>query len=235
MEFEETISSEDQTFCSPTKPTGLLEGTFPKPLSSPGKRIKVLIRDATSEDLPALVDIFNEEIATSTCTFRMRPVDIEDRRAWLSELTKDGYPCLVAIHADDTGKETTIGWCNLSRYRYQEAYNACDFILSRLESSNSERRTVEISMYTHRDFRGRNIGSKLLKAILLEAQKRNYRTILAMVAADPASSDRERFWVQRGFELRGTLRELGFKFDRWVDVGVYQLMLEGLVHRTKDN
>lgn len=89
------------------------------------------IRPVRESDLDAITDIYNDEILTSTSIFFVQPLDIRDRQAWLNNLQKDNYPCIVV--EIDTGEgaanehvlaKRTIGWCNLSRYKPREAYNA---------------------------------------------------------------------------------------------------------------
>ncbi|KAH7920794.1 acyl-CoA N-acyltransferase [Leucogyrophana mollusca] len=170
-------------------------------------------RPPVTEDLPALADIFNHEITTSTRTFRAHPVDLANRQAWLEDIQKEQYPCLVIVHSREGGTNgesqlfNIVGWCNLSRYRTQEAYNA----------------TAEISLYIHQNFRGLGLGSQIFELILAEARIRGYRTILAMVAMENTLN--ARFWEKHGFQQRGILRDVGMKFDRWLDIGVYQLMV----------
>ncbi|KAH7916352.1 acyl-CoA N-acyltransferase [Hygrophoropsis aurantiaca] len=165
-------------------------------------------RPPQESDLPALAEIFNNEIETSTCTFRTDHVDLSNRRAWLEDIRRDNYPCLVIVHTIDVDDLSSIvGWCNLSRYRPQEAYST----------------TTEITLYIHRDFRGLGLGSQVIGCIVTEARERGYQTILAMVATENAPNTK--FWVKCGFEQRGILKDVGKKFGRWLDVGVYQLML----------
>ncbi|EGN93747.1 hypothetical protein SERLA73DRAFT_115799 [Serpula lacrymans var. lacrymans S7.3] len=175
----------------------------------------VVIRPMIADDLPVAMVILNGAILTSTATFRTDPVDLAERREWLVGLAKDNYPCFVAesIEFSNRESETTakvtrvLGWCNLSCYRSLQGYI----------------NTVEISLYIQEGFRGRGLGTKLINDILPEARKRGYRTILAMVAME--NEINVRFWEKQGFKQCGVLRGVGRKFDRWLDVGVYQLML----------
>ncbi|KAH7881794.1 acyl-CoA N-acyltransferase [Phlebopus sp. FC_14] len=167
-------------------------------------------RPAVDEDLADLADILNNEIRTSTCTFRKSTVDIADRRAWLADLQLSGYPCFVIVQSPiEGGQRRTVGWCNLGRYRPAEAYDA----------------TTEVSLYVHQDFRGQGLGSRVLELVLAEARAngRRFRTLIAMVAMENRLN--ARFWERQGFTLLGVMKDVGNKFDRWLDVGLYQLLL----------
>ncbi|KIJ70197.1 hypothetical protein HYDPIDRAFT_172077 [Hydnomerulius pinastri MD-312] len=169
----------------------------------------LLIGVTIEEDLPALAEILNHEIRTSTCIFRKSTVDVPSRRTWLAELQRDNYPCFVIVHTPAPGEQPqTVGWCNLGRYRSSEAYDA----------------TTEVSLYIHQGFRGQGLGSRVFRHVLDEARKHGYRTILAMVAT--GNELNARFWERQGFSLVGTLKDVGNKFNRWLDVGVYQLMVD---------
>ncbi|RNM16396.1 GNAT family N-acetyltransferase [Nocardioides pocheonensis] len=156
------------------------------------------VRDATDADLPAVAEIYAYETAHSYSTFETeeRPV-----HAWAHKL-HGHYPFLVA--EDD---ETVLGYAYASGFRDRPAYH----------------RTVETSVYIHRDARGRRLGSLLYDALLARLVADGFHTALALIALpnDPSVRLHER----AGFDLVGTMREVGDKQDRMIDVGVYQRML----------
>lgn len=99
-------------------------------------------------------------------------------------------------------------------------------------------------MYVHKDFRAHGIGAKLLERTLEETRKQGdrFHTIIGEPFAEAwiksctktdtqtagVTTDnprRTRFWAEHGFELKGTLKEVGRKFGKWLDVSYYQLML----------
>jgi phosphinothricin acetyltransferase len=156
------------------------------------------VRDATDADLPAVAEIYAYETAHSYSTFETeeRPV-----QAWAHKL-HGHYPFLVA---EDDG--TVLGYAYASEFRDRPAYH----------------RTVETSVYIHRDARGRRLGSLLYDALLARLVADGFHTALALIALpnDPSVRLHER----AGCELVGTMREVGDKQDRMIDVGVYQRML----------
>jgi phosphinothricin acetyltransferase len=156
------------------------------------------VRDATEADLPAVAEIYAYETHFSYSTF-----ETEERplRAWAHKL-RGHYPFLVA---EEDG--TVLGYAYASEFRDRPAYH----------------RTVETSVYVHRDARGRRLGSMLYDALLARVSADGYHTALALIALpnDPSVRLHER----AGFTHAGTMREVGDKQDRMIDVGVWQRML----------
>ena len=156
------------------------------------------VRDANDADLPAVAEIYAYETAHSYSTFETEERPVE---AWAHKL-HGSYPFLVA---EEDG--TVLGYAYASEFRDRPAYH----------------RTVETSVYLHRDARGRRLGSLLYDALLARLVADGFHTALALIALpnDPSVRLHER----TGFALVGTLREVGDKQDRMIDVGVYQRML----------
>jgi phosphinothricin acetyltransferase len=160
------------------------------------------IRDATEEDLEGLVVIYNEVIATSTAIYSNVPVTLEDRRQWWRTRTAQGYPVLVA--SDDAG---VAGWSTFADFRAWPGY----------------RFTVEHSVHVRADGRGRGIGTLLVQALLSRAAALGKHVMIGGVDAANAASIR--FHERLGFQKSGHLREVGHKFDRWLDLVFLQRMI----------
>jgi len=156
------------------------------------------VRDATEADLPAVAEIYTYESLNSYSTF-----ETEERplQAWHHKL-RGHYPFLVA---DVDG--AVVGYAYASEFRDRPAYHL----------------TVETSVYLHRDARGRRLGSLLYDALLDRVTADGFHTALALIALPNDAS--VRLHERAGFELVGTMREVGDKQDRMIDVGVYQRML----------
>ncbi|KAI0750911.1 GCN5-related N-acetyltransferase [Daedaleopsis nitida] len=171
----------------------------------------LILRNATDNDLPAIVDIYNEQILHGTATFHTDPQTLDERVPWFKGLCAEAYPCIVAeISNEESEEKRTVGWCNLWHFKERAAYDA----------------TAEISLYVHKDFRGRNIGEKLLARTLEETRKQGVRFHVYCIAAVTTENTRTtKFWAEQGFELMGTIKEVGRKFGRWLDVAYYQMTL----------
>jgi phosphinothricin acetyltransferase len=162
----------------------------------------VLIRRACLSDVPAITAIYNEAILTTTATFDTEPKTIEERAAWLSA-HDERHPVLVAVIGDNV-----VGWACLSKWSDRPAYDG----------------TAETSFYVAAEHRGRGIGRKLKEAIIAESRRLGYHTLIARVAEGSEAS--RHLNDSAGFVHVGTLREVGRKLGRWLDVDVMQLMLE---------
>jgi L-amino acid N-acyltransferase len=161
------------------------------------------IRDARESDLAGLVAIYNEVIATSTAVYSDLPVTLDDRRAWWQARTALGYPVLVAH--DDSG---VLGFSTFGDFRAWPGY----------------RYTVEHTVHVRVDRRGTGVGRELVATLFPRASALGKHVMLAGIDATNAGSIR--FHERLGFETVGTLKEVGWKFDRWLDLVFMQRMLE---------
>ncbi len=160
------------------------------------------IRDAVQNDLPDIVAIYNDVVRTSTAIFRDEPATLDDRRAWWVSRAEQGYPFLVA--ADSSG---VTGFATFGDFRPWPGY----------------RFTVEHSVHVRADCRGRGIGRALMQPLIERAAAIGKHVMVAGVDADNAGSIR--FHERLGFERVAHLREVGFKFDRWLDLVFLQRRL----------
>ena len=161
----------------------------------------VQIRPATAEDLPAINDIYNHYVLHSTCTYQEEAETMHDRHAWFAA-RGPAHPVTVAILAGDV-----VGWGSLSPYHRRAAY----------------RNTVENSVYVAHTHHNRGIGRLLLQDLIDRARQIGHHTIIAAIDGEQPLSIA--LHEKMGFERVGLMRELGFKFGRWLDVHYLQLML----------
>jgi L-amino acid N-acyltransferase YncA len=160
------------------------------------------IRDARDEDLEGLVAIYNDVLATSTAIYSSVPVTLEERRAWWHSRTAAGYPVLIVRDAAGVAGFATFG----------------DF-----RSWPGYRFTVEHTVHVRADGRGRGLGTLLLQALLPRAAALGKHMMIGGVDAANAASIR--FHERLGFQQCGLLREVGYKFDRWLDLVFLQRRL----------
>ena len=161
----------------------------------------VNIRHAELADAEPISEIYNEAILTTTATFDTEPKDIAERIEWLKS-HDDRHPVLVAL-----SENKIVGWSALSRWSERRAYND----------------TAETSFYVRSDFRGHGIGRKLKEATIEEARRLGFHTLIARVAEGSEAS--LHLNASMGFFHVGTLKEVGRKFDRLLDVHILQKML----------
>jgi L-amino acid N-acyltransferase len=162
----------------------------------------ITVRHATEKDVPAITEIYNYEVSNGTATFDIEPKKLEDRLLWYRE-TQQSPHCVIV--ADDRG--TVVGWGCLHPFNTRAAY----------------RFTTEDSVYIRQDRRSEGIGKLLLAQLIELALLGRFHSIMAGMSEGNEASVRlhERF----GFELVGVQRQVGYKFERWIDVTWMQKML----------
>ena len=163
---------------------------------------EIRIRPAELADLPAITDIYNAAILMTTATFDTELKTLDERRHWFDS-HDERHPILVA---DVAGQ--VVGWASLSRWSDRRAYDD----------------TGETSFYVTSEFRGQGIGRQLKLAIIAEARRLGFHSLIARVAEGSGESLHINESV--GFTRVGVLKEVGQKFGRRLSVHVLQMMLD---------
>jgi L-amino acid N-acyltransferase len=160
-----------------------------------------IIRKATEDDLKIINDIYNRYVLNSTCTFQTEIESMPDRMQWFQS-HGDDYPIIIC-----EANQEILGWASLSPFHKRQAYNP----------------TVENSIYIRSDSLRRGLGASLLKELIERARDIGYRSIIAKISADQQASIlmHEKF----GFQKVAHLKEVGFKFNKRLDVVYYQLFV----------
>jgi L-amino acid N-acyltransferase len=164
--------------------------------------MNVAIRDAREGDLAAILAIYNDAVLTTTAVYDYKPRSTEQQVGWFQAKRDQGLPVLVAETAG-----TVVGFASYGPFRPWPAY------------LNS----VENSLYVAADWRGRGIGSLLLPTLIQCAADRGLHTMIAGI--DAANEASLRLHARFAFEPVGRFREVGWKFERWLDLTFLQRML----------
>jgi phosphinothricin acetyltransferase len=159
------------------------------------------IRRATTADAGPINDILNYYVERSTATFATTPLTLADRLAWLASRS-DAHPALVAVRDDEV-----VGWSALSVFRSREAYA----------------QTVELGVYVHHARHRQGIGRLLVAELLALARTAGHHAVVGGCCSESTASIAllESF----GFVRVAHFREVGRKFDRWLDVVFLELLL----------
>ncbi|MCE5199767.1 MAG: N-acetyltransferase family protein [Armatimonadota bacterium] len=162
----------------------------------------IIIRRANEADVTDITRIYNYAILNTTATFDIEPKTIEDRMQWFHRYG-DEYPLIVA-----TVDGKVAGWALIRPFGQRKAY----------------RYTVENAVYVDCDYQGKGVGTALLSELISLATDKEYHVILALIVGGNESSIKlhEKF----GFEQAGVMREVGCKFDRWLDIIILQKILK---------
>ena len=162
----------------------------------------ITLRLATSADAAEIAEIYNREVLGTTSTFDLVPRSIEAQREWLAARS-GAFAAIVAVDAS----RRVVGFAALSPYKDRAAYTT----------------TVEDSVYVHRDVNGRGIGKLLLARLVEIARQSGFHAVIARIEATGTAS--RALHASCGFELVGIEREVGRKFNRWLDVAVMEKLL----------
>jgi phosphinothricin acetyltransferase len=162
-----------------------------------------LIRRSTDNDIPAMTEIYAHHVRHGTASFETEAPDATEMAARRDHNIGKGFPWLVA---EDAG--VVIGYAYVGPYRARLAY----------------RHTVENSIYIHHEHAGKGIGSLLMPALITACEKNGYRQIVAVIG-DSANAASINLHRKFGFRNVGVLKDVGFKFDRWLDTVFMQKAL----------
>lgn len=153
------------------------------------------IRTATPDDFDALAGIYDHEARTGWATFDTEPQGTASFGATLAA----GHPLLVGVEG-----ERVLGYAYAGPFRARPAYDG----------------TRETTIYLHQDGRGRGLGTALYGELLARLDRDGIHRCLAVIALpNPGSIALHRRF---GYTQAGVLDEVGRKFDRWIDVALYE-------------
>ena len=164
----------------------------------------VYIRIAEERDLPALLDIYNDEVLHGISTLDLNPRTMAEWREWFAHHNVDNHPLLTA----ETENGKVAGYASLSDYREKEAY----------------RSSVELSIYVARSCRGKGVASVLMETIL-DMARADDRTHLVVSVITDGNEASQRLHDKFGFTFCGIVPEVGMKFDRYQNIRNYALLV----------
>ncbi len=152
----------------------------------------------------AILDILNEAIVSSTSLYDYTPRAPESMIRWFQSKAQGSYPVIGAV--DAAGR--LLGYASYGIFRDWPAYKY----------------SVEHSVYVHKDHRGRGVGSALMVRLIAAARQQQYHVMVG--GTDAANAASIALHRKLGFTHAGTIRQVAFKFGRWLDLAFYQLILD---------
>lgn len=157
--------------------------------------LSLLIRDATTADVPAITALYADEVRERVATYEYDAPGEPEMERRMREIQAAGYPYLVA-EVDGA----FAGYAYASSYRGRIGY----------------RWTVEDTVYLHPQFQGRGIGKALLARLIELCEGKGYRQMVAVIG-EPANAASVILHEKLGFQTVGIFRGLGRKHGRWLD------------------
>ena len=161
-----------------------------------------VVRAAVPSDAQAVTDIYNHYVTETVVTFEEEPVDAAEMSRRMQEVRSASLPWLVA---EERGQ--VAGYAYATKWRTRSGY----------------RFSAEITVYLASAHGGRGIGSKLYGELFPVLQARGIHAVMGGIALpnDASVALHEKF----GLRKVAHFEQVGFKFDRWIDVGYWQRML----------
>jgi len=162
----------------------------------------IIIRHATEDDLPAILDIYNDAILNTTAVYDYEPHTMEMRMQWWQTKKEQGFPVYVA---EEEGH--LLGFSSIGPFRAWAAYKY----------------TVENSVYVAADARGKGTGKMLIPPLIGTSRELGIHTIVAGIDATNEAS--LKLHQHFGFREVADFKQVGWKFNRWLDLKFLQLIL----------
>jgi phosphinothricin acetyltransferase len=160
------------------------------------------IRAATVADADAVAAIYNHYVAQTIVTFEEEAISVSEMALRIRNIAAASLPWLVAEREGEV-----VGYAYARPWRERRAY----------------RFSAEITVYVVPSSTGRGVGSRLYERLLPLAQNRGIHAVVGVIALpnDASVALHEKF----GLSKVAHLKEVGFKFERWIDVGYWERIL----------
>src|ERR1700758_2949815 len=156
----------------------------------------MVIREAGEADVPEIQAIYAHHVLTGSGTFEEEPPSVEEMAERLAKVAAGGWSWLVAT--DATG---VLGFAYYTQFRDRSAYRYC----------------AEDSVYVREDVRGQGVGKALVARLIEDATARGMRQMIAVIG-DSENVGSIGVHASLGFHMVGTMKAVGVKFGRWLDV-----------------
>jgi len=166
--------------------------------------MEYIIRQCFENQLPEILEIFNDAILNSTALYDYKPRTMDTMQNWYTVKQSGNYPIIGAFDCDDT----LLGFASYGSFRNWPAYKY----------------SVEHSIYIRSDMRGSGLGRLLLKEIIKSAEEQDYHVIIGGI--DASNNVSIKLHEKEGFVFCGTIKHAGYKFGKWLDLSFYQLILK---------
>jgi L-amino acid N-acyltransferase len=163
----------------------------------------VTILPATAADLPSILKIVNHSILFTTANYHYETQTLAQQKAWFNSKKEQNFPIFVAIL-----DQKVIGFGSYGTFREKIGYQF----------------TVEHSVYVMDEFIGKGIGKLLMQKLIQTANENNIHVMIGCIDADNESSIA--FHEKFGFTIAGKFSQVAFKFDRWLNLVMMQLVLK---------
>jgi phosphinothricin acetyltransferase len=161
-----------------------------------------MLRAATPADAAAIAAIYNHYVVHTIITFEEEAVPATEMAQRITDVHAAGLPWFV--WEEDN---RILGYAYAGKWKTRSAYRHC----------------VESSIYLDKDATGKGLGTKLYVALIAALRERKIHSIIGGIALPNAAS--VGISEKLGFRKIGHFKEVGWKFNQWLDVGYWELIL----------
>lgn len=162
-----------------------------------------MIRKAKLSDAKEIIDIYNYYVKETIVTFEVDELSIEDMMQRIDKTLKAGYPFIV----NEVDGEI-VGYAYVRKWRERASY----------------RNTLETSVYVDKNKKQHGIGRELYKALIKECEAIGAHVLIGVLSDTNTAS--KKFHKNIGFEKTGYFKEVANKFNKFIDVEFWSLMLK---------
>lgn len=156
------------------------------------------IRFATTADASAIAQLYNELGIRTNAAYRTVEVSVENRRQWLVEQERNGYPVLVA---EESGQ--LLGYAGYLQFRSMDGYD----------------HTVENTIWVAKAAQGKGVGKALMLRLFEIATQNRVHVMIASIDSENLAS--QIFHEKLGFQKLAALPEVGYKNGQWLTTIFY--------------
>jgi L-amino acid N-acyltransferase YncA len=161
-----------------------------------------MIREFKGSDVSEICDIYSFYINETVITFDEIELTVE-QMFLRKRNVKINYPWLVCEENNEVlGYAYASSWNDRSAYQY----------------------TAQTTIYLKQGFTGKGIGNELYKSLILKLRSLSMHCLIGSISLPNEAS--VILHEKLGFEKIAHVKEVGFKFEKWIDVGYWQLILE---------
>lgn len=159
--------------------------------------MEIMIKKATIKDAKAITNIYNYYVLNDIATFAEEPILIKETEKNIKKAI------IWLVYFEDNH---IVGYAYASKWKERSAY----------------RFSAETSVYLAPNYLGKSIGTKLYEHLLKEIKKLNIHSVIGGISLPNIASQKlhEKF----GYQKVAHFKEVGFKFNKWIDVGYWQLV-----------
>lgn len=161
----------------------------------------VTFEEVTEQHLPEIREIYNYYVMNTTISFHTEELDLDQIKS--SVMNKDTrYKTYVILETDQM-----MGYVLITQYKSKQAYDICG----------------EVTIYLKPDILGKGLGKQALRFIEKIAKEQGFHTLIATICMENTRS--KSLFERNGYEQCALFKEIGYKFDRKLDIGSFQKIL----------